>query len=149
MDGELLAEYQAGAAPYLPTTEYGYRGGELLTIPQSLRPTKMPAQRHLDHVARLADRRKRSQSDYRFGGSFVRGQSHSMRLFSDFGVAIPIPEMLTASSLISLSSALLCILRGESNTRRHAFISKTIATFNREHASGVVLFLFVVFDQQR
>jgi RHS repeat-associated protein len=31
LDGELLAEYQAGAAPYLPVTEYGYRGGELLT----------------------------------------------------------------------------------------------------------------------
>jgi RHS repeat-associated protein len=30
LDGELLAEYQAGAAPFLPTTEYGYRGGELL-----------------------------------------------------------------------------------------------------------------------
>jgi RHS repeat-associated protein len=31
MDGELLAEYASGAAPYLPATEYGYRGGELLT----------------------------------------------------------------------------------------------------------------------
>ncbi len=31
MDGELLAEYPSGAAPYLPATEYGYRGGELLT----------------------------------------------------------------------------------------------------------------------
>ena len=31
MAGELLAEYQSGAAPYLPATEYGYRGGELLT----------------------------------------------------------------------------------------------------------------------
>ncbi len=30
LDGELLAEYQAGAAPYLPATEYGYRRGELL-----------------------------------------------------------------------------------------------------------------------
>ena len=28
--GELLAEYQSGAAPYLPQKEYGYRGGELL-----------------------------------------------------------------------------------------------------------------------
>jgi RHS repeat-associated protein len=31
MDGELLAEYQSGAAAFLATTEYGYRGGELLT----------------------------------------------------------------------------------------------------------------------
>ncbi len=31
LDGELLAEYASGAAPFLPTTEYGYRGGELLT----------------------------------------------------------------------------------------------------------------------
>ena len=30
MDGELLAEYKAGAAPFLPTTEYGYRAGQLL-----------------------------------------------------------------------------------------------------------------------
>ena len=30
MDGELLAEYASGAAPFLPNTEYGYRGGELL-----------------------------------------------------------------------------------------------------------------------
>jgi RHS repeat-associated protein len=30
MDGELLAEYAAGAAPFLPSTEYGYRNGELL-----------------------------------------------------------------------------------------------------------------------
>jgi YD repeat-containing protein len=30
MDSELLAEYQSGAAPFLPTTEYGYRGGQLL-----------------------------------------------------------------------------------------------------------------------
>jgi RHS repeat-associated protein len=31
LDGELLAEYQAAGAPFLPVTEYGYRGGELLT----------------------------------------------------------------------------------------------------------------------
>ncbi|MDX6446719.1 MAG: hypothetical protein QOH71_3793 [Blastocatellia bacterium] len=30
MGGELLAEYKSGAAPFLPTKEYGYRGGELL-----------------------------------------------------------------------------------------------------------------------
>lgn len=30
MDGELLAEYQAQAAPFIATKEYGYRGGELL-----------------------------------------------------------------------------------------------------------------------
>jgi RHS repeat-associated protein len=30
MDGELLGEYAAGAAPFVATTEYGYRGGELL-----------------------------------------------------------------------------------------------------------------------
>jgi RHS repeat-associated protein len=30
LDGELLAEYAAGAAPFLVSTEYGYRGGELL-----------------------------------------------------------------------------------------------------------------------
>jgi len=30
MDGELLAEYASGAAPFLPSTEYGYRNGELL-----------------------------------------------------------------------------------------------------------------------
>jgi hypothetical protein len=30
MDGELLAEYASGAAPFLATTEYGYRKGELL-----------------------------------------------------------------------------------------------------------------------
>jgi RHS repeat-associated protein len=30
MDGELLAEYQAGAAPLAATKEYGYRGGALL-----------------------------------------------------------------------------------------------------------------------
>jgi YD repeat-containing protein len=31
MSGELLAEYQSGGAPYLPVTEYGYRGDQLLT----------------------------------------------------------------------------------------------------------------------
>ncbi|HEY2974614.1 MAG TPA: DUF4214 domain-containing protein, partial [Pyrinomonadaceae bacterium] len=30
MGGELLAEYKAGAAPFLPTKEYGYRSGQLL-----------------------------------------------------------------------------------------------------------------------
>jgi RHS repeat-associated protein len=30
MEGELLAEYRAGAAAFLPSREYGYRGGELL-----------------------------------------------------------------------------------------------------------------------
>ncbi len=30
MDGELLAEYAAGAATFVPTKEYGYRNGELL-----------------------------------------------------------------------------------------------------------------------
>jgi RHS repeat-associated protein len=30
MGGELLAEYKSGAAAFLPTKEYGYRGGELL-----------------------------------------------------------------------------------------------------------------------
>jgi RHS repeat-associated protein len=30
MEGELLAEYQSGAAAFLPTTEYGNRGGQLL-----------------------------------------------------------------------------------------------------------------------
>ncbi len=30
LEGELLAEYQSGAAPYLPVTEYGYRSGQLL-----------------------------------------------------------------------------------------------------------------------
>jgi RHS repeat-associated protein len=30
IEGELLAEYQASAAPFLPVTEYGYRGGQLL-----------------------------------------------------------------------------------------------------------------------
>jgi RHS repeat-associated protein len=35
MDGELLAEYRADAAPYLPSKEYGYRGGELLVTMSS------------------------------------------------------------------------------------------------------------------
>jgi RHS repeat-associated protein len=30
VEGELLAEYKSGAAPYIPTKEYGYRRGELL-----------------------------------------------------------------------------------------------------------------------
>jgi RHS repeat-associated protein len=30
MGGELLVEYKSGAAPFLPTKEYGYRGGQLL-----------------------------------------------------------------------------------------------------------------------
>ena len=30
LGGELLAEYKSGAATFLPTKEYGYRGGELL-----------------------------------------------------------------------------------------------------------------------
>lgn len=30
MGGELLAEYRAGAATFLPSKEYGYRGGEML-----------------------------------------------------------------------------------------------------------------------
>lgn len=33
--GELLAEYQAGAAPMVATKEYGYRGGELLVTMSS------------------------------------------------------------------------------------------------------------------
>ncbi len=33
--GELLAEYRAGAATYVPTKEYGYRGGELLVTMSS------------------------------------------------------------------------------------------------------------------
>ncbi|MCA1614559.1 MAG: DUF4214 domain-containing protein, partial [Acidobacteria bacterium] len=35
MDGELLAEYRAGAASYLPSKEYGYRSGELLVTMSS------------------------------------------------------------------------------------------------------------------
>jgi len=35
MDGELLAEYQAGSAPFLVSKEYGYRGGELLVTMSS------------------------------------------------------------------------------------------------------------------
>ena len=35
MDGELLAEYAAGAAPFLAAKEYGYRGGELLVTMSS------------------------------------------------------------------------------------------------------------------
>ena len=35
VDGELLAEYQAGAATFLATKEYGYRGGELLVTMSS------------------------------------------------------------------------------------------------------------------
>ena len=30
IDGELLAEYAAGAYPFLPRKEYGYRNGQLL-----------------------------------------------------------------------------------------------------------------------
>ncbi|HEV7684380.1 MAG TPA: BPSL0067 family protein [Pyrinomonadaceae bacterium] len=33
--GELLAEYKAGAAPFLPSKEYGYRGNELLVTMSS------------------------------------------------------------------------------------------------------------------
>jgi RHS repeat-associated protein len=33
--GELLAEYQAGAAPFLPVMEYGYRAGQLLVTVSS------------------------------------------------------------------------------------------------------------------
>ena len=35
MGGELLAEYKSGAAPFLPSKEYGYRGGELLVTMSS------------------------------------------------------------------------------------------------------------------
>jgi RHS repeat-associated protein len=35
MDGELLAEYGSGAAPFLVSKEYGYRGGELLVTMSS------------------------------------------------------------------------------------------------------------------
>jgi len=35
MSGELLAEYKSGAAPFLPSKEYGYRGGELLVTMSS------------------------------------------------------------------------------------------------------------------
>lgn len=35
MGGELLAEYRAGAATYLPSKEYGYRDGELLVTMSS------------------------------------------------------------------------------------------------------------------
>jgi YD repeat-containing protein len=35
MNGELLAEYLPGAAPFLPTKEYGYRDGELLVTMSS------------------------------------------------------------------------------------------------------------------
>jgi len=35
MGGELLAEYKSGAAPFLPSKEYGYRGSELLVTMSS------------------------------------------------------------------------------------------------------------------
>lgn len=35
LGGELLAEYRAGSATYLPSKEYGYRGGELLVTMSS------------------------------------------------------------------------------------------------------------------
>jgi RHS repeat-associated protein len=35
MGGELVAEYKAGAATYLPSKEYGYRGGEMLVTMSS------------------------------------------------------------------------------------------------------------------
>jgi RHS repeat-associated protein len=35
VSGELLAEYRAGAAPYAPSKEYGYRNGELLVTMSS------------------------------------------------------------------------------------------------------------------
>ncbi len=35
MGGELLAEYKSGAAPFLPSKEYGYRGGQLLVTMSS------------------------------------------------------------------------------------------------------------------
>jgi RHS repeat-associated protein len=35
MNGELLAEYLPGAAPFVPSKEYGYRGGELLVTMSS------------------------------------------------------------------------------------------------------------------
>jgi hypothetical protein len=35
IDGELLAEYAAGAAPTAPQKEYGYRNGELLITAQA------------------------------------------------------------------------------------------------------------------
>jgi RHS repeat-associated protein len=35
MGGELLAEYKSGAASFLPSKEYGYRGGELLVTMSS------------------------------------------------------------------------------------------------------------------
>ncbi len=35
LGGELLAEYKSGAAPFLPTREYGYRGGQLLVTMSS------------------------------------------------------------------------------------------------------------------
>ena len=41
MDGELLAEYKAGAAAFLPTKEYGYRGGELLVTMSSGDDTRL------------------------------------------------------------------------------------------------------------
>jgi hypothetical protein len=37
MSGELLAEYKSGAAPFLPSREYGYRGGEILVTMASRR----------------------------------------------------------------------------------------------------------------
>jgi RHS repeat-associated protein len=39
--GELLAEYQSGAAPFVATKEYGYRGGELLVTMASGDPQRM------------------------------------------------------------------------------------------------------------
>jgi RHS repeat-associated protein len=39
--GELLAEYQAGAAPFVAVKEYGYRGGELLVTMASGDPQRM------------------------------------------------------------------------------------------------------------
>jgi RHS repeat-associated protein len=41
MSGELLAEYQANAAPFLASKEYGYRGGELLVTMASGDPQRL------------------------------------------------------------------------------------------------------------
>ena len=43
LDGELLAEYAAGAAPSSPRKEYGYRNGELLVVADAAGGTPAPA----------------------------------------------------------------------------------------------------------
>jgi RHS repeat-associated protein len=70
LDGELLAEYAAGAEPFAPQKEYGYRGGELLIVADAPRSNTNTTRTNVALAS--AGARATASSSYP-GGNFPAG----------------------------------------------------------------------------